>query len=86
MFGVTTIQNNNNNNTSVNNYSKFEYHMAEYSTIGKIVLASALAIFVYFTFWISILPFVRIENGMLNDTHTPKRKNTFADVFAVHIL
>lgn len=41
--------------------------MAKYSTIGKIVLASALAIFAYFTFWISILPFIRIEIGMLND-------------------
>lgn len=37
--------------------------MASFSTIGSIILSFAIVAFVYFLFWISVLPFMLIEEG-----------------------
>lgn len=39
-------------------------HMATYSTIGSIILSFALTAFLYYFFWVAVLPFMRIEKGI----------------------
>lgn len=42
--------------------------MATYSTIGSIILAFALTAFLYYVFWVAVLPFMRIEKGTFKQT------------------
>lgn len=44
--------------------------MATYSTIGSIILTFALTAFLYYFFWVAVLPFMRIEKGII---HTKKK-------------
>lgn len=38
-------------------------YMASFSSIGSVILSFAIVAFVYFFFWISVLPFMLIEEG-----------------------
>lgn len=38
--------------------------MATYSTIGSTILSFALTAFLYYFFWVAVLPFMRIEKGI----------------------
>lgn len=37
--------------------------MAPFSAIGNVILSLAIAAFIYYFFWISVLPFMLIEEG-----------------------
>lgn len=39
--------------------------MASNATIGNLILTVTLTIFVYYFFWIAVLPFMRIDDGTL---------------------
>lgn len=39
--------------------------MASNANIGKLILCAAFSIFLYYFFWIAILPFMRVEEGKM---------------------
>lgn len=41
--------------------------MASNSQVGKIVVVAALTLFLYYFFWVSILPFMLIDEGERSD-------------------
>ncbi|XP_037879430.1 dolichol-phosphate mannose synthase subunit 2 [Glossina fuscipes] len=51
--------------------------MASDANVGKIVFVIAVSVFLYYFFWVSILPFMLIDEGNLIHSFFPPLKYAF---------